>query len=132
MAANSVMERNDERSVQAREETRSAEKYIRPAVNIVETEEGLFVTADMPGAAKDRIDVNVDKGILTITAPAQSTLKGSLLYREFELATYYRQFAVPESLDHSKARAEYANGMLTLRVPKAESAKPRRIEVQAG
>lgn len=132
MAANSLTERNDERNVQAREETRSADKYIRPAVNIIETEEGLVLTADIPGATKESLDVNVEKGILTISAPAQHSVSGTPVYREFELANYYRQFTIPESLDHEKARAEYVNGILTLRVPKAEVAKPKRIAVQVG
>ena len=130
MAANSLTERNDERNVQAREETRSNEKYIRPAVNIIETEDGLVLTADIPGATKETLDVNVEKGILTISAPAKHSLPGVSAYREFELANYYRQFAIPESLDHEKAKAEYANGILTLRVPKAEIAKPKRVEIQ--
>ncbi len=130
MAANSLTERNDERNVQAREETRSNEKYIRPAVNIIETEDGLVLTADIPGATKELLDVNVEKGILTISAPAKHTLPGNSAYREFELANYYRQFAIPESLNHEKAKAEYTNGILTLRVPKAEIAKPKRVEIQ--
>ena len=130
MAANSMTERNDEKNIQSREETRSAEKYIRPAVNIIETEEGLVLTADIPGAAKDTLDVNVEKGILTISTPARHTAPGTSAYREFELASYYRQFTIPESLDHEKAHADYANGILTLRIPKAEVAKPKRIAVQ--
>ncbi len=130
MAVNSLTERNDERSVQTREEMRSNERYIRPAVNIIETEEGLVLTADIPGAAKEGLDVNVEKGILTISAPARHTLPGTSAYREFELANYYRQFSIPESLDHEKSRAEYVNGILTLRIPRAEVAKPRRIEVK--
>jgi len=81
MAANSLTERNDERNVQAREETRSNEKYIRPAVNIIETEEGLILTADIPGASKEALDVNVEKGILTISAPAQQRMPGTSDYR---------------------------------------------------
>jgi HSP20 family protein len=132
MAVNSLTDRNDERNVQTREETRSNEKYIRPAVNIIETEEGLVLTADIPGATKESLDVNVEKGILTISAPARHTVPGTSVYREFELANYYRQFSIPESLDHEKAKADYVKGILTLRVPKAEVAKPKRIEVQIG
>lgn len=132
MAANSLTERNDERNVQAREETRSNESYTRPAVNIIETEDGLILTADLPGARKESLDVNVEKGILTISAPTEYTVPGTSLYREFELANYYRQFSIPESLDHEKAQADYANGILTLKIPKAEVAKPKRIEVQVG
>lgn len=131
MAAKSLMERNEERDLQPREETRSTERYIRPAVNIVETEEGFFVTADMPGASKEAIEVNVDKGILTISASAQHAMPGTPAYQEFEVGNYYRQFSVPETLDHSKAKAEYVNGILTLQVPKAEAAKPRRIPIEA-
>ena len=130
MAANSLTERNDDRNVQTREDTRSNERFIRPAVNIVETEEGLFVTADLPGATKESIDVNVEKGILTISAPAQVSSLGTSVYREFELGSYYRQFTIPDILDHEKAKADFNNGILTLRIPKAEVAKPRRIEVQ--
>jgi len=132
MATNSITERNDERNVQTREDTRSNEKYIRPAVNIMETEEGLTLTADIPGAAKETLDVNVEKGILTISAPVSHTMPGQSAYTEFELANYYRQFSIPESLDHEKAKAEFANGILTLRVPKAEVAKPKKIEVKIG
>ncbi|ANA39450.1 molecular chaperone [Geobacter anodireducens] len=132
MAVNSLTERNDERNVQTREETRSNERYIRPAVNIIEDEEGLVLTADIPGATKETLDVNVEKGILTISAPAQHTVPGTSSYREFELANYYRQFSIPESLDHEKAKADYMNGILTLRIPKAEAAKPKRIAVQVG
>jgi HSP20 family protein len=132
MAANGLTERNDERNVQTREETRSTDKYIRPAVNIIETEEGLVLTADIPGASKESLDVNVEKGVLTISAPAHHTIPGTSIYKEFELANYYRQFSIPESLDHGKAKAEYVNGILTLRVPEAETAKPKRIAVRVG
>lgn len=132
MAANSLTERNDERNLQPREETRSNEKYLRPAVNIIETAEGLVLTADIPGATKESLDINVEKGVLTINAPAAHSMPGTPVYREFELANYYRQFTIPESLDHEKAKAEYANGILTLTVPKAEIAKPKRVAVQVG
>lgn len=132
MAANSLTERNDKRTIQGREETRADDKYIRPAVNIIETEEGLILTADIPRAVKENLDVNVEKGILTISAPAQHAVPGTPGYREFELASYYRQFSIPESLDHENAKADYVNGILTLRVPKAKAAKPKRITVQVG
>lgn len=131
MAADSLTKKNSEQSVQPREETRSNENFIRPAVNIIETEEGLVLTADIPGAAKEGLDVNVEKGILTISAPVQHKIEGNPIYREFELSgSYYRQFTIPESLDHEKAKAEYANGILTLRVPKAQAVKPKRIAVK--
>jgi HSP20 family molecular chaperone IbpA len=130
MALNNVTERNDGGNLQSREETRSSEKFIKPAVNIMETEEGLTLIADIPGATKDTLNVNVEKGILTISAPVSGCMPGNPVYSEFELASYYRQFAIPESLDHEKSKAALANGVLTLRVPKAEKARPRKIEIK--
>jgi len=130
MAANGLTEQGGEKNLQTREETRSSEKYIKPAVNIVETAEGLMLTADIPGASKDALEVSVEKGILTISAPAALTMPGQPVYTEFELASYYRQFSIPETLDQQKAKADFVNGILTLQIPKAEVAKPRRIEVK--
>ncbi len=130
MAVNSLTERSDERNLQAREETRSSDRFIKPAVNIIETEEGLTMTADVPGSSKDTLEVNVEKGILTISAPVSRNLPGAPSHTEFELAPYYRQFSIPEALDHTKAKAELANGILTLKIPKAEAAKPRKIEIK--
>jgi len=132
MAANGLTDQSGEKNLQAREETRSSEKYIKPAVNIVETEEGLILTADIPGASKDTLEVSVEKGILTISAPVTHTMPGQSVYTEFEPASYYRQFSVPETLDQQKAGADFSNGILTLRIPKAEAAKPRKIEVKVG
>ncbi|MBT1072587.1 Hsp20/alpha crystallin family protein [Pelotalea chapellei] len=130
MAENAVAEKNEEKNPLAREESRSYERYIKPAVNIIETEEGLTLTADVPGATKDTLEVHVEKGILTLSASASRNLPGKPAYTEFELATYYRQFSIPEVLDQEKARADLSNGILTLQIPKREAAKPRKIEVK--
>lgn len=131
MADTSIAKRNDDKSVQTREETRASERYITPAVDIIETEEGLTLIADIPGAAKSTLDVNVDKGILTLNAPVSRLMPGRSIFTEFEFAHYYRQFSIPETLDHEKAKAEFSNGVLTLKVPVAAAAKPRKIEVKA-
>ncbi|HET6418539.1 MAG TPA: Hsp20/alpha crystallin family protein [Geobacteraceae bacterium] len=130
MAVNSLTERSDEKNIRPREETRSTDKFLKPAVNIIETEDGLTLTADIPGASRDTLEVNVEKGILTISAPASGQMPGKPIYTEFELAPYYRQFSIPETLAHENAKAELANGILTLRIPKAEAAKPRKIEIK--
>jgi HSP20 family molecular chaperone IbpA len=128
--ANESINPTGDRAATTREDTRASEKYLKPAVNIIEMEEGLKLMADIPGATKESLDVNVDKGILTISAQATHEMPGRPLYTEFELAPYYRQFQIPESLDHEKTAASYANGILTLRIAKAEVAKPRKIEIK--
>ena len=124
--------KDENKDIQSREETRASERYIKPAINIIESEAALTLVADIPGAVKDSVDINVDKGILTINAPVSRTMPGQLIYAEFEFAHYYRQFSIPETLDHEKAQAEFNNGVLTLKIPVSESAKPRKIEVKAG
>lgn len=128
--ADTITERNEDKNVKVREETRAVERYIRPVVDIIETEEGLTLVADIPGAAKESLDVNMGKGILTISAPATRTMPGRPVFKEFETAPYYRQFSIPEVLDHEKAAADYANGLLTLKIPKVAAAKPRKIEIK--
>jgi len=127
-----VAKRDEGKSVQAREETRASERYLKPPVDIIETADGLTVIVDIPGAAKESVDINVDKGVLTVNAPVTRCMPGRPIYTEFELAQYYRQFAMPEILDHEKAKAEFNNGVLTLSSPLAEAAKPRKIEIKAG
>ena len=130
MANERMNQTGDDRNVQLREETRASEKYLKPAVNILEMEEGLKLMADMPGADKGTLNVNMEKGILTISAEVKRQSRGKQFYTEFELAPYYRQFQIPESLDHEKTSATFNNGVLTLRIAKAEIAKPRRIEIK--
>ena len=129
MAANGLTARDQETNAQNREETRAPERFLRPAVNITEEESGLLLTADLPGASKATLDISVEKGILTISAPVSRELPGRPLYSEFEWAPYYRQFQIPDVIDQSAVKAEFSNGVLALHLPKAEAAKPRRIEI---
>lgn len=129
MAANGIATREQERTPQNREETRAPERFLRPAVNIMEDETGLLVTADLPGASKQTLDVHVEKGVLTINAPVSRDMPGQPVYSEFQWAPYYRQFQIPDTIDQSAVKAELKNGVLTLHLPKAEAAKPRRIDV---
>ncbi len=112
------------------EATREPERYVTPPVDIYETGDGLTVVADLPGVAKDSIDVNVDNDLLTIKAavPEHGTREAS--YREFELVSYYRQFRLGEKIDRSKISAAVTSGVLKLHLPFEEEVKPRRIEVK--
>lgn len=113
----------------SREETRNPASYIRPAVDIFETEEGLQLLADLPGVEKEGLNIDIDKGILTIQGKSAYSRRGQDLLREFDLISYYRQFQLPDVIDAEKVAAELKDGVLTLRLPKAEAAKPRRIEI---
>ncbi len=114
----------------SREEMRAAESYIRPAVDIFETDENLTLVADMPGVEKEHLSIDLDKGILTLKGTVKQAEKGDALSREFSLANYYRQFQLPNVLDTEKTSADLKNGVLTLTISKSENAKPRRIEIR--
>jgi HSP20 family molecular chaperone IbpA len=104
--------------------------FVNPAVDIFETEDVLTLVADMPGVIKENREIDVDQGILSIKASADNQIKGDSLYREFRPSGYYRQFRLLEDFDAAKADAELKNGVLTLRLPNAEAAKPRKIAVK--
>ena len=112
-----------------KESTRD-QHYVSPAVDIFETEDVLTLVADMPGVIKENLEIDVDQGILSIKASTENGIKGDALYREFRPSGYYRQFKLLEEFDAAKADAELKNGVLTLRLPKAEAAKPRKIAVK--
>lgn len=123
-----TLTRHKQHTTTPMEATRSDQQYIRPVVDIVETDQGLTLFADVPGLDESSLEISVDKGILTIEGEAR-TGSGQFLYQEFNMAGYWRQFQLPNSLDADKARAEVRHGVLTLHLPKVEAAKPRRIEI---
>ncbi len=112
------------------ERTRSGQ-FFRPNCDIVEREDEILVLADMPGARGEQIDVRFEDGMLTIHAPVPDRREPEAEYLlcEYGVGDYWRTFQVSEAVDASKISAEYANGVLTLHLPKAESVKPRRIAV---
>ena len=115
-------------SALSRETTRKNDQDISPSVDIFETDEGLTLVADMPGLDDDSLDVTIDQGVLTLqgNAPAGS---GDYHTREFAMAGYWRQFLLSDIFDAEKAEATIRQGVMTLKIPKAERAKPKRIEV---
>lgn len=110
-----------------REETRDF--FIRPAVDIFETEQGLTLMADLPGVTKEDLQIDIDRGLLTVQAKGKSHINCDPVRREFLHGNYYRQFQLPDEIDADKIAADVKDGVLTLLLPKAEAAKPRRIEI---
>jgi HSP20 family protein len=91
------------------------------------------VHADLPGVDPGSVDVNVDSGVLTIRAVRSGRTEENAQWIASErfTGTFQRQLALGEGLDPDKITATYENGVLTLTIPVAESAKPRRIQVTA-
>ena len=113
-------------------------RNIRAAANIigqtsifVELADELVVHADVPGARGEDIDVNFEDGALTIYAKVPNRApSGPVLLREYGIGDYRRTFRVSEQIDASRISAQYRHGVLTLHLPKAERARPRKIRVE--
>ncbi len=103
--------------------------FLSPAVDIYETDNALTVVADLPGVGKEQLELGLDRNILTIEGRTAREPESNHLYREFGTAGYYRRFNLPDNLDLDRTTAELKDGVLTLTLPKAAAAQPRRIEV---
>lgn len=116
---------------QAGEPTKPEKQYV-PAVDIFETAEAVNVLAEMPGVAKEGVEIELENETLTIRGTMVSPVcQGeTLLLQEFEQGHYLRKFTVAETIDQEKIQATMADGVLTLVLPKIAPAKPRRIEVR--
>jgi HSP20 family protein len=105
---------------------------VAPPVDVYESGDELLLVADVPGATHEGIDVQLDKGQLTIQAKRSDETTGPPVATEFQPRDYHRVFSVPQGIDASKIDAQLSAGVLYLRLPKSESLKPRRIEVKQG
>lgn len=130
MAEKTVPQYASEQETSEKEDTRSQERYVTPAVDIYETLDGLVVKADLPGVTKDGLDLRVENNLLTIRGRASHCAPGEMLYREYQLANFFRQFELSDRVDQQNISAELKHGVLTLNLPKAEEAKPRKIEIR--
>ena len=105
-----------------------------PPVDVFEDSTGITLRADLPGVPKDRLKLQVEAGTLTIEGEVGiSTPDGmQATYVEVDVPRFRRVFTLSKELDTAKVSAEFKHGVLNLRIPKAEHAKPRRIDVKLG
>ena len=108
---------------------RRVDNWLTPAVDIYEDDQSLTLVADLPGVPKARLNLGIDKGVLTIEALAPSASDAPGLYREFGTTGYYRRFQLPDMLEFDRVAAELKEGVLKVVMPKSAAARPRKIEV---
>lgn len=104
-----------------------------PAVDIYESPEALFLKAELPDVKREDIHITVENGLLTLSGErkADSEVRQEQYHRvERSYGPFSRSFSLPTSVDGSNASAEYKNGVLTVRLPRREDAKPKRIDIQ--
>jgi HSP20 family molecular chaperone IbpA len=111
------------------------EIFAVPHVDIYEDEEGITLLADMPGVSKERLIARVDGDSLIVEGaiePFATVGEMEMLYGETRASNYRRQFTLSRELDTSRIAAQLRDGLLRVSIPKAEAARPRRIEISAG
>jgi len=124
-------EQQREGAVRRAEPTRVGPVY-SPNVDILENADELTLIADIPGAGPEDVDIQYERGELSIRAqlkPRQSD-ETRFMLREYGVGDYYRVFQLGEAIDNAKIHAEVADGVLTVHLPKVERIKPRKIAVR--
>ena len=102
-----------------------------PPVDIVELPEKLVLTIDMPGVRSQDVEINFERGELTVFGKRQlPEPKGQWLVEEIEAGDYYRAFLISQDVAADKISAELKNGVLTIHLPRVEAAQPRKISVK--
>jgi len=103
-----------------------------PAVDVIETDGEFQIRAELPGVEKDGVKLSVEDRILMITGRREQEKeeKGKRYHKvERAYGSFARSFTLPDTVDDQKLTAEFKNGVLTVRLPKSEKARPKSIEV---
>ena len=118
----------------AQEGARYDRATLTPPVDVIEDAGGITLYADLPGVTRERLHLQVEAATLSIDAECDLGVSGDVQssHTEVGLARYHRVFTLSQELDTQNVTAELSQGVLTLRIPKASHAQPRRIDVQAG
>lgn len=105
----------------------------RPNVDILERADELTILADIPGASPEDIDIRFENGTLTIHAKVRKRQARDTGYAltEYGIGDFQHTFQVSETIDSQRINAEYRDGVLTLQLPKIETARSRKIAVKA-
>ncbi len=131
MEKQATLQKRESEKTDVAERTHSR-KVFSPPVDIYETKDDIVLIADMPGVEKDAIDINLEKRILTIKGRVAPFMPEGfeLTYAEYDMGDFERSFTLDDTIDQEKIEAAYNNGVLTLKLPKAEKVKPKKIEVK--
>lgn len=118
--------------VNGTERTRAEQVFV-PQADIYETQNDIFVVADMPGVDEKSVDITLEKNVLTINGfvELQEPDNYDLAYGEYETGHFERRFTLSNEINRDKIEATVKDGVLRLQLPKAKEAKARKIAVKA-
>jgi len=117
-----------------RSDGKRAETALMPPVEVIEDVGGITLYADLPGVPRDKLSLSIEADTVTIEGEVNLDVPEGLevTHAEVSIPSFRRMFTLSKELDANKIEAELANGVLTLRIPKAEHAQPRKIQVNVG
>lgn len=112
-------------------ETTTGARVYRPLTDIVESEEGVTLMLEMPGVAAEDVDITIEKRVLTVRGKVRTTQPETLrlAYGEYGEGDFERAFTLSDDFDPDKIGATVANGVLTVSLPRAAEAQPKKIAV---
>jgi HSP20 family molecular chaperone IbpA len=119
------------RELEKKQEATFPTRMFVPATDIFESDHALTMLVEMPGVSKESIEVKVEGDILTIDGRIDFSKYEGLqpLYTEYNVGNFSRTFQLSNEIEQAGIKAELKDGVMRLALPKAERAKPRRIEV---
>jgi len=120
-----------ERDDSTRGDRGQSDAALMPPVQVIENAQGITLLADLPGVPKDKLALNIEGDTVTIEGELALEVPEGLevTHSEVSLPRFRRVFTLSKELDAGKIAAELVNGVLTLRIPKADHAQPRRIPI---
>ena len=131
MANQHELQVQQKREVDKTQEPTVPVRAFLPNADIYETEEALTIVLEMPGVAKENVEVNVENGVLTVEGRIDFNKYEGLqpVYGEYNIGPYRRSFRISNRINQDNIGAEMSDGVITLVLPKAEETRPRRIQV---
>jgi HSP20 family protein len=134
MADTQELQVQQKREVDKAEEATTPTRAFMPNADVFETEDALTVVLEMPGVDRDHMEIGIDNGVLTVEGQIDFGKYEGLrpIYGEYNVGPYRRSFRLSNRINQDRISAEMRDGVITLLLPKAEEAKPRKIEVRSG
>jgi len=131
MSDSQELQVQQKREVEKKTEGTTPGRLFVPVTDIFETPEGLTVVLEMPGVERDSIEASVENDIVTIEGRIDFTKYEGMqpVYTEYNVGHFARSFEISNKIDQSKISAQMKDGVVTIMLPKAEQAKPRKIQV---
>ena len=119
----------EKREAATREERTVPGRFYVPPADVWETEDALAVAMEVPGVARDAVAIELKDDVLRVEARVDPAKYGGMepVYTEYGVGHWARAFALPDAVDRERIEARLEDGVLTLTLPKAAEARPRRI-----